>query len=140
MLVDTILILDDDAANLQGIGAVLRSEPYAVLEASSGLQAVELGTTCGSLALLVTDMDLARSSGTEVALKLVALYSHLPVLLISGTPMVWWMSHDASNFKLFPPTGIDFLEKPFSVSQLLMKVRNLIGRTSPTSSEPSGVN
>ncbi len=124
---DTILILDDDAANLQGISALLRYEHYAVLEASTGSEAVELGTTRGPLALLVADMDLARSSGVEVALKLVALDSRLPVLLISGTPMVWWMSHDASNFKLFPPNGIEFLEKPFSVSQLLLKVRNLIG-------------
>src|SRR6266849_6396407 len=30
MLVDTILILDDDEANLQGIGGVLRSERYSV--------------------------------------------------------------------------------------------------------------
>lgn len=125
---ETILILDDDAANLHGISAVLRSEQYGVLEASTGMQAVQLGTTGGPPALLVTDMELGRTSGMEVALKLVARYSHLPVLLISGTPMVWWMSHDASNFRLFPPAGIDFLEKPFSASELLTKVRTLIGK------------
>jgi len=129
--VATILILDDDAANLQGLGALLRYERYEVLEASTGAQAVELGTTRGPLALLVTDMDLPQSSGTEVALKLVSLYSDLPVLLISGTPMAWWMTHDASNFKLFPPAGIAFLEKPFSVSQLLQNVRSLIGGAHP---------
>jgi CheY-like chemotaxis protein len=88
MSVETILILDDDAANLHGISAVLRHEHYTVLEASDSSQAVELGTTCGPIALLVTDMDLAQSSGTDVALKLVERYSHLPVLLISGTPMM----------------------------------------------------
>ena len=127
---DTILILDGDAANLHGIGAVLRSQHYGVLEASSHSQAVELGTTCGPLALLVTDIDLDQYSSTEVAMKLVAAYPTLPVLLVSSTPMVLWMSHDASNFKLLPPPGIDFLEKPYSVSDLLIKVQNLIGRTS----------
>ncbi len=125
---DTILILHDDAANLQGIGAVLRSEGYSVLEAYTGLQAIETGRICGPISLFVTDMDLPHSAGTEIALKLVALYPNLPVLFISGTPMVWWTHRDVSNFMRFPTTCVDFLEKPFSASDLKMRVRNLIGR------------
>ena len=135
MLVDTILILDDDQANLQGIGGVLRSERYSVLEASNGFQAIEAAKTSGSISLFVTDMDLPCSSGTEIALGLVALYPNLPVLFISGTPRAWWTSRDVSNFKLFPPNSVDFIEKPFSGSQLLMKIRNLIRRASQPRSE-----
>ena len=134
-LMERILILDDDAANLQGIAGVLRSEHYFVLATSTGLQAIEIGETCGPISLFVTDMDLPRSSGTEIALKLVALYPNLPVLFISGTPRVWWTSRDASNFKLFPPFSVDFIEKPFSLSQLLIRVRNLIGRTRTVTSK-----
>ena len=126
---DRILILDDDPANLQGIGGVLRSERYFVLEASNGLQAIEIGRTCGPISLFISDMDLPCSSGTDVALKLVALYPNLPVLFIFGTPRVWWTSRDVSNIQRFPPNSVDFIEKPFSVSQLLIRVRNLIGRT-----------
>jgi len=128
--VERILILDDDEANLQGIGAVLRFEQYSVLEASNGFQAIEAARTCGSISLFITDMDLPRSSGTEIALKLVALYPNLSVLFISGTPRMWWTNRDVSNFKLFPPISVDFIEKPFSVSQLLIKVRSLIRRRS----------
>ena len=127
---ESILILDDDAANLQGIAGVLRSEHYSVLEASTGLQAIEIVKACGPMSLFVTDMDLPRSSGTDIALKLVASKPKLPVLFISGTPMPWWTSREVSNFKRFPPNRVDFLEKPFSVSQLLVRVRNLIGGTS----------
>ena len=125
---DRILILDDDPANLQGIGGVLRSERYFVLEASNGLQALEIGRTCGPISLFVTDMDLPYSSGTDVALKLVALYPNLPVLFISGTPMAWWTRRDALNYARFAPNSVDFIEKPFSLFQLLDKVRTLIGR------------
>jgi len=128
VFVDTILILDDDAANLQGIADVLRSEHYSVLAASTASQAIETGKTCGPMSLFVTDIDLPHSAGTDIALKLVALYPTLPVLFISGTPRVWWTHRDVSNFMRFPPTSVDFLEKPFSVSQLLIKVRNLVGR------------
>jgi response regulator RpfG family c-di-GMP phosphodiesterase len=124
---DRILIFDNGPASLHGMGALLRHNHYAVLETSTESQAIEVGKTCESLALLVTNVELGRCSSTEVALKLVAIYPDLPLLLLSATPMLWWMSHDASNFKLFPPTGIDFLEKPFSASELILKVRTLIG-------------
>jgi CheY-like chemotaxis protein len=126
--VENVLILEDDAANLQGIAEVLRSEHYSVLTASNGLQAIEITKACGPMSLFVTDMDLPNSSGTEIALLLLILDPNLPVLFISGTPMVWWTRRDVSNFKRFPTISVDFIEKPFSVSQLLMKVRSLIGQ------------
>ena len=134
MFVDTILILDDDTANLQGIAGVLRSEPYSVLEASTGPEALEKAKTGGRLSLLVTDVDLSDSSGTDIALKLVALYPNLPVLFISGTPKFWWTRRDVSNFKQFWTNSVDFLEKPFSVSQLLVRIRNLLRQTGPITS------
>ncbi len=52
---DTILILEDDAANLQGIADVFRSEHYSVLAASTGLQAIETIKACGPMSLFVAD-------------------------------------------------------------------------------------
>jgi CheY-like chemotaxis protein len=127
--VDTVLVLDDDPANLQGIADVLRSEHYSVMAASTGLQAIETGRACRRISLFVTDMDLPNSSGTEIALNLVASYPNLPILFISGTPKLWWTRRDVGNFSIFPPTNVDFIEKPFSASQLLMRVRTMIGRS-----------
>jgi CheY-like chemotaxis protein len=67
---ETILILDDDPANLQVIGDVLRSERYHVLEASTGLQGFETGKKCGAMSLFVTDIELPDASGIDIALKL----------------------------------------------------------------------
>ena len=82
------------------------------------------------MSLFVTDIELPDASGIDIALKLVALYPDLPVLVISGNPMGWWASKNVSNFSRFPPNNVDFLEKPFSASELQMRVRNLIGRRS----------
>jgi DNA-binding NtrC family response regulator len=125
---EKILLLEDDAANLQGIADVLRSEDYSVVGTATGSQAIEITQACGPMSIFITDMDLPKSSGTEIALRLLMLDPNIPVLLISGTPMVWWSSRDVFNFKQFPPTAVDFIEKPFSVAQLLTKVRNLIGQ------------
>ena len=126
MFVDTILILDDDTANLQGIAGVLRSEPYSVLEASTGPEALEKAKTGGRISLLVTDMDLTDSCGTDIALKLVGLYPNLPVLFISGTPKFWWTRRDVSNFRQFWMNSVDFLEKPFSAKRLPLLVKGIV--------------
>jgi two-component system cell cycle sensor histidine kinase/response regulator CckA len=129
--VETILILDDDPAILECIGDLLRFEHYSVLEASTGLQALELGRQSGPMSLFITDIELPDGSGIDIALRLVALYPGLPVLVISGNPMDWWANRDVSNFSRFQPNKVDFLEKPFPASELTMRVRNLIGRRSP---------
>jgi two-component system cell cycle sensor histidine kinase/response regulator CckA len=130
VFVENVLILDDHLAILHGIADVLRFEHYSVLEASTGLQAIEIGKKCGPMSLFVTDLELPDASGIDIALKLVALYPDLPVLIISGNPRDWWKSKDVSNFSRFPANRVDFLEKPFSASELKMRVRNLIGRRS----------
>jgi len=125
--VEHVLILDDHPATLHGIAGVLRSEHYSVMEASTGLQAIEIGRQCG-LSLLVTDIELPDLSGTEVALALYGLYSYLPILFMSGNAIADWRSQDRINLKRLPADRVDFLEKPFSVSELLMSVRSLIVR------------
>ena len=127
---EPILILDDDPATLECIAYVLRFDHYSVLETSTGLQAINTGGQCGQLSLFVTDIELPDASGIDIALKLVALYPDLPVLVISGNPMDWWARKDVSNFSQSQPNKVDFLEKPFPASELTMRVRNLIGRRS----------
>ena len=127
---ETILILDDSIAILGCIGDMLRFDHYSVLEASTGSQAIEISRKCGPLSLFVTDVQLPDGSGIDFALRLVALYPDLPVLVVSCNPKNWWASKDVSNFSRFSPNKVDFLEKPFSISELQMRVRNLIGRTS----------
>ena len=128
LFVEPILILDDHAAILGCIGDMLRFENYSVLEASTGLQAIEISRKCGPLSLFVTDVSLRDGSGIDIALRLVALYPDLPVLVISGKAMGWWASKDVSNFSRFLPNKVYFLEKPFPASELTMRVRTLIGR------------
>ena len=125
---ETILVLDDDQANLQGIAGVLRFEQYSVLEASTSVQALKVASDCG-LSLFISDMELSQSSGTETALRLVGFCPNLRVLFISGTPKMWWNSRDVANFKRFLPNSVDFIEKPFSLSQLVSRVKDMIGRT-----------
>jgi CheY-like chemotaxis protein len=128
VIVKNVLVLDDHPATLQGIADVLRSEDYSVLEAATGLQAIEIGRRCWRLSLLVSDIELPDLSGTEVALALHELYPNLPILFMSGNAIADWRSQDRTNLRRFTANLVDFLEKPFSVSDLKIRVRRLAGR------------
>jgi two-component system cell cycle sensor histidine kinase/response regulator CckA len=130
VIVKNVLILDDHPAMLHGIAEVLRSEDYSVLEAATGLQAIEIGRQCWRLSLLVSDIEVPDLSGTEVALALCGLYPHLPILFMSGNAIADWSSQDRTNLQRFIPDLVGFLEKPFSASDLKMRVRSLVGRRS----------
>jgi len=127
--VENILIVDDHPATLHGIADVLHSEQYSILEVSTGLQAIETGRQSGPLSLLVSDIELPDISGTDVALALNNLYPRLPILFLSGRAIADWRVRDRANLKRFAADLVDFLEKPFSASELIMRVQHLIGRT-----------
>ena len=124
-----ILILEDDSVTLQNIGDVLRSQHYRVLEATTSLEALETARRRGSISLLITKKDLPDASGIDVALELITLYPELPALITSSDPKAWWAHGGISNFSRFPPNNLDFMAKPFTASELLMRVRNLTGQT-----------
>ena len=124
----SVLIVDDHPATLHGIADVLRSEVYSIQEASTGLQAIETGRQCGPLSLLVSDIELPDISGTDVALALNNLYPRLPILFVSGRAIADWRVRDRANLKRFAADLVDFLQKPLSISDLIMRVRALIGR------------
>jgi two-component system, cell cycle sensor histidine kinase and response regulator CckA len=126
--VENVLVLDDYPAILHGIAEVLRSDDgYAVLEASTGLQAIETGRQCGTLSLLVSDIELPDLSGTEIALALSRLYPRLPILFMSSNEIADWNVRDRANFRCLAADLIGVIQKPFSISDLVMRVRDLIG-------------
>ena len=123
---ETILLLEDDAANREAIGLTLQLDGFAVEAAETPAQALHLCRTLPSLDLLVTDIGLPSGSGTETALEAMQYRGDLPVLFISGKPMEAWELRDQMYFRHFPAGKVDFLEKPFHASALQQKVRALL--------------
>ena len=126
---NTILVVDDEATNLNIISILLRMEGYTVLEASSGPGAIEI-SNCQHrpIQLLVADLELGNVSGTDVATKILESCPEMAVLFISGTPMNEWRERDRSIFHSLKRKAVEFLEKPFVLRPLAEKVRHLIQR------------
>ncbi|MBZ5603427.1 MAG: response regulator [Acidobacteriia bacterium] len=118
---ETILLVEDEAGIRALVRKILRRERYNVLEAGSGEEAVNVaGGHEGRIDLLVTDVMLPGIGGRELAEGMRESLPDLKILYISG-----YTSDEDVRAGAFPP-GSKFLQKPFTLSSLVGKVREAL--------------
>jgi len=125
-----VLVVDDDPELREFLLGELATEGYACAAAASGLLALlELRQQAWDLVLL--DWGLPDFSGIEVCERLRAGGSTTPVLMLTA--------HDdvAERVRALDAGADDYLTKPFSIAELLARVRAQLRRGSRKGSEAS---
>ena len=117
----TILIVDDDPSIREVLTVLLESEGYAVRQAENGPRAVEEAASGPDIDLVILDIMMPGMSGIEVCGK-IRETSSVPVLFLTAK------SRDQDKVEAYTEGGDDYLVKPFSQTELLMKVRSLLRR------------
>jgi CheY-like chemotaxis protein len=118
---ETILLLEDNDAVRQLTRDVLVQHGYAVLEASCGKDAIKVAHKYNStLSLLLTDLIMPGMTGKDLADRLVESHPDLKVLFMSGYTDNIIVHHGMLD------EDVQFIQKPFSPSQLLQKVRQVL--------------
>src|SRR5436309_967054 len=117
----TILAADDDPQLLRLITRNLQLEGYDVLAASDGQQALELIEN-NSLDLVLLDVMMPRMDGFTVCYR-VREFSSVPIIIITAR------GQDQEKVRGLDLGADDYLTKPFSVDELLARVRAVIRRT-----------
>ncbi len=114
----TVLLCEDDDS-VRGLAVrALASRGYAVLEARDAWQALEVAARhANDLDLLITDVIMPGMNGRELAEALLERHAGLRVLYISG------YAADVIGSRGILEEGTNFLEKPFSMTTLLRRVR-----------------
>jgi two-component system cell cycle sensor histidine kinase/response regulator CckA len=122
---ETILVVEDQEEVRAVVRNALQAHGYSVIEASDGPGALALlsGLPVG-VDLLLTDVVMPHMSGRELAERSRATHGNLRVLYMSG------YTDDAIVRHGVLEPGIDLLPKPFAVTQLLARVRELLDRPS----------
>ncbi len=120
--VETVLLAEDEPAVRALAARALREQGYTVLEAVDGAMALRLaseyiGTT---IDLLLTDAVMPHIGGKELFDQLNVFYPNIKALFISGYTDDAIVHHG----RLAP--GVAFLQKPFSPSALVLKVREVL--------------
>lgn len=118
-----ILIVDDDPNIREVLSVLLSSEGYTVIQAENGQQAIDtvFADKAGAIDLVILDIMMPDMDGVEVCLK-IRTKSQVPVLFLTAK------SQDRDKVAAYSTGGDDYLVKPFSQTELLMKVKSLIRR------------
>jgi two-component system OmpR family response regulator len=117
-----VLVVDDEPNIVDVVSMALRFHGYAVETAGTGTDALA-AVTAFRPDLIVLDVMLPDMEGFEVARRLGAERA--------ATPIVFLTARDAPEDKLRGLTtgGDDYVTKPFSLEELLARVRNVLRRT-----------
>lgn len=121
MEIDKILIVDDDPDIREVLSVLLGSEGYKVEEAEDGSQALEKLKKDRTIDLVILDIMMPGMSGVEVCAE-IRKVSLVPVLFLTAK------SQDQDKIDAYTGGGDDYLVKPFSQTELLMKVKSLLRR------------
>jgi two-component system, OmpR family, response regulator RegX3 len=128
--VTRILVAEDEPAILDAVAYTLRGEGYDVETAEDGEGALEHAGR-GEFDLLILDLMLPRLSGTEV-LRRVRRNSALPVIVLTAR------AAEADRVLGLEIGADDYVTKPFSMAELVSRVRALLRRRELDREGPGG--
>ena len=119
----TILVIDDDRRVLELLQISLAQNGFKVATAGTGEDGLEI-VRKGPPDLIILDLRLPRKTGFEVcaALKSSKDTAHIPVIMVSASAEI------DSRLQGLMHGADDYLTKPFSPKELLIKVRRIFER------------
>jgi DNA-binding response OmpR family regulator len=125
-----VLVVEDDAAIMRGLVDNLRYEGYEVLQAPDGETGYLLQRSRNP-DLIVLDLMLPHMSGLELCRRLRETGDHTPILILTAK------SEESDRVAGLDLGADDYVTKPFSVKELMARVRALLRRTSDAARLPA---
>jgi two-component system response regulator VanR len=111
-----VLIVEDEPLMAEAIRAGLRLEAIAADLAGDGATALEL-LRVNAYDIAILDRDIPGPSGDDVARRIVASGSGMPILMLTAADR---LDDKASGFEL---GADDYLTKPFELRELVLRLR-----------------
>ncbi len=124
-----ILIVEDDAPIRNLIAVTLEAHDYRHITAQNAGTAL-MEATSHNPDIILLDLGLPDLDGVTVIRK-IRSWSNIPIIVISAR------SDDADKVEALDAGADDYLTKPFSVDELLARLRVTIRRLNQTQSDPS---
>jgi two-component system cell cycle sensor histidine kinase/response regulator CckA len=116
---ETILLVEDEDAVRMFSARALRDKGYKVLEASCGEEAIEISKS-EKFTLLITDVVMPKIDGPTLSKILNESIKDLKTIFISG------YTEDSFRQDVGSNSNIHFLQKPFTLKNLISKVREVV--------------
>ena len=110
-----ILVVDDEALLVKGIRFNLQNEGYEVITGANGLEAVQLAAD-PEIGLIILDVMMPVMDGLT-ACRRIREFSDVPIIMLTAK------TEDMDKLLGFEHGADDYLTKPFSVEELLARLR-----------------
>ena len=117
----TVLIVEDDESLMLGLEENLSVAGYRVLTAVSGAAGLTLALD-RKPDLILLDLTLPDMGGYEVCRSLRDQHNHVPVIMLTAR------KEEGDKLKGFETGADDYVTKPFSVKELLARVKVILQR------------
>lgn len=122
-----ILVVEDDSSVRNLISTTLKTNDYRYLVAVTGEAAI-MEASSHNPDIILLDLGLPDMDGVQV-IKKIRTWSNLPIIVISAR------SEDSDKIQALDEGADDYLTKPFSVEELLARLRVTQRRLSYMTSE-----
>lgn len=119
-----ILIVEDDESILSGLKDILENEGYRISTASDGINGLQMASE-KSIDLLVLDIMLPGMNGFEICKNIKMEKLNLPIIMLTAK------SSEMDKISGLDYGADDYITKPFSLSELLARIRALLRRAYP---------
>ena len=116
-----VLVIDDDPAIRQSLERELRERGYTTIAGSNGLEGIHAFDTSAP-DLVLTDLSMPRADGFEL-ISAIRAKAVTPIVVLSVR------GDDADKIRALDLGADDFVTKPFSVAELLARVRAQLRRS-----------
>lgn len=113
-----ILIAEDDELILRTIEHKLKKEDYDVIITRNGKEAIEVIKN-QEVDLVISDIMMPFASGIEILSTIKAIGKNTPVIMLSS------LGQEAVVLDAFELGAADFMIKPFSPNELIIRVKKL---------------
>ncbi len=117
-----VLVVDDEPGIVDVISMALRHHGFGVESAGSGKEALDQVRRWRPH-VMVLDVMLPDMEGFEVARRLSAEHAEVPILFLSARDTT------ADKVRGLTTGGDDYVTKPFSLEELIARLRNILRRT-----------
>ncbi|WP_291649785.1 cell wall metabolism DNA-binding response regulator WalR [Clostridium sp.] len=119
---EKILILEDEIGIRSFVSINLKREGYEIIEASTGTEAIEQISNNPDISIALLDVMLPDMSGIEVCKFIRQQFDQIGIIMLTAK------GQEEDKLEGFISGADDYMVKPFSIKELLVRVSALIRR------------
>ena len=119
-----IIVADDEIRFRRVIGDFLKKQGYEVLLAENGQEALSLFYENPDVNLLILDVMMPQINGYDLC-SIIREESKVPILILTAK------SEEEDEIKSFEVGANEYISKPFSLTVLLARVKNILNNIHP---------